>query len=142
MVHDHHIHHFVDNRENQQSPAKLALSATVHCLIGCGLGEVTGMIIGTGLSFSNAGTIILAVMETAEVLIEVYTPGVMQVKNVPLHAIANPYMGLPTLWNLDLNRLREKCVEPGRNEFLFVITPLVIPGGTASLPKLLRRKWS
>ena len=52
---------------------------------------------------------------------------------VPLHAIANPYMGLPTLWNLDLNRLREKCDGLGRNEFLFVITPLVIPGGTASL---------
>ncbi len=53
--------------------------------------------------------------------------------NVALHAIANPYMGLPTLWNLDLNRLRENCAECGRNEFLFVITPLIIPGGTASI---------
>lgn len=52
---------------------------------------------------------------------------------IPLHAIANPYIGLPTLWNLDLNRLREKCSELGRNEFLFIINPLIIPGGTASL---------
>lgn len=52
---------------------------------------------------------------------------------IPLHAIANPYMGLPTLWNLDLNRLRDKCAELNRNEFLFVINPLIIPGGTSSL---------
>ncbi len=53
--------------------------------------------------------------------------------NVALHAIANPYMGLPTLWNLDLNRLRDKCAELKRNDFLFIINPLIIPGGTASV---------
>jgi kynurenine formamidase len=53
--------------------------------------------------------------------------------NVPLHAIANPHMGLPTLWNLDLNRLRDKCVEFDRHDFLFIINPLIIPGGTASV---------
>ena len=51
----------------------------------------------------------------------------------PLHAIANPYMGLPTLWNLDLNRLKEKCEELNRNDFLFVVTPLIINGGTGSI---------
>jgi len=117
MQHDHHNHQRVEDKEIQQSHSKLALSATIHCLIGCGLGEVAGMIIGTALSFNNTNTIILAVtlgfvfgfilgmrpllkagfnysrafkqvliaeglsiavMETAEVLIEVYTPGVMQ----------------------------------------------------------------
>lgn len=117
MNHYHHNHHGVDYKENQRPTSKLAISATVHCLIGCGLGEVAGMIIGTALSFNNTNTIILAVilgfvfgfilgmrplliagftykrafkqvliaeglsiaiMETAEVLIEVYTPGVMQ----------------------------------------------------------------
>lgn len=53
--------------------------------------------------------------------------------NVPLHAIANPYMGLPTLWNMDLNRLRETCSGFNRNDFLFIINPLIIPGGTASI---------
>ena len=117
MNHDHNNHHHVDNKESQQSHSKLAFSATVHCLIGCGFGEVAGMIFGTALSFSNTNTIILAiilgfifgfilgmqpllkagftfigafklvmiteglsiaVMEAAEVLAEVYIPGVMQ----------------------------------------------------------------
>jgi hypothetical protein len=39
----------------------LALSATLHCLTGCALGEVTGMVIGTALGFSDLGTIALAV---------------------------------------------------------------------------------
>jgi Domain of unknown function (DUF4396) len=40
---------------------RVALSATLHCLTGCALGEVAGMAIGTALGFSNLGTIILAV---------------------------------------------------------------------------------
>jgi hypothetical protein len=39
----------------------LALSATLHCLTGCAIGEVTGMIIGTALGWSEWGTIALAV---------------------------------------------------------------------------------
>ena len=39
----------------------VALSATLHCLTGCAIGEVTGMIIGTALGFSDLGTIALAV---------------------------------------------------------------------------------
>jgi hypothetical protein len=62
MNHDHHHHHRVDYNENQQSHSKLAISATIHCLLGCGIGEVAGMIIGTALSFNNTHTIILAVI--------------------------------------------------------------------------------
>jgi Domain of unknown function (DUF4396) len=40
----------------------LALSATVHCLTGCAIGEVAGMAIGTALGFSDLGTIVLAVV--------------------------------------------------------------------------------
>jgi hypothetical protein len=40
---------------------KVALSATLHCLTGCAIGEVLGMLIGTALGFSNLGTIALAV---------------------------------------------------------------------------------
>jgi hypothetical protein len=39
----------------------VAFSATVHCLTGCAIGEVLGMIIGTALGFSDWGTIVLAV---------------------------------------------------------------------------------
>jgi hypothetical protein len=39
----------------------LAFSATLHCLTGCALGEIAGMVIGTALGFSDLGTIALAV---------------------------------------------------------------------------------
>jgi hypothetical protein len=40
----------------------LALSATLHCLTGCALGEIAGMAIGTALGLSNPATIVLAVI--------------------------------------------------------------------------------
>ena len=40
----------------------LALSATLHCLTGCAIGETVGMIVGTALEFSDWGTIALAVV--------------------------------------------------------------------------------
>ena len=42
-----------------QSLNRLALSATVHCLTGCAIGEVLGMVIGTALGWSNVATIAL-----------------------------------------------------------------------------------
>ena len=44
-----------------QSLTKLAVSATLHCLTGCAIGEVLGMVIGTALGWSNLSTIVLAV---------------------------------------------------------------------------------
>ena len=40
----------------------VALSATLHCLTGCAIGEVLGMLIGTALGLSNLATIVLAVV--------------------------------------------------------------------------------
>jgi hypothetical protein len=40
---------------------RVALSATLHCLSGCALGEIAGMAIGTALGFSNGATVLLAV---------------------------------------------------------------------------------
>jgi hypothetical protein len=40
---------------------KLAASATLHCLTGCAIGEVLGLLIGTGLGLGNTPTIALAV---------------------------------------------------------------------------------
>ena len=45
-----------------QRPHAVALSATLHCLTGCAIGEVAGLAIGTALGFSNWGTIALAVV--------------------------------------------------------------------------------
>jgi uncharacterized protein DUF4396 len=39
----------------------VAISATLHCLTGCAIGEIAGMAIGTALGFSNWGTVALAV---------------------------------------------------------------------------------
>ena len=39
----------------------VAISATLHCLTGCALGEIAGMAIGTALGFSNFATIALAI---------------------------------------------------------------------------------
>jgi Domain of unknown function (DUF4396) len=44
-----------------QSLNRLAFNATVHCLTGCAIGEVLGMIIGTALGWSDLATIALAV---------------------------------------------------------------------------------
>ena len=40
----------------------IALSATLHCVTGCALGEIAGMIIGTAAGLSNWATVVLAVV--------------------------------------------------------------------------------
>lgn len=99
-----------------QNNYSLALSATVHCLVGCGLGEVGGMIISVPANMNNTESMVLsiimgavfgfalgmiplkragfswkyafrqvliaeglsiAVMETFELLVQVYIPGLM-----------------------------------------------------------------
>jgi hypothetical protein len=40
---------------------RLAVSATLHCLTGCAIGEVLGMIIGTALGWTDLQTVALAV---------------------------------------------------------------------------------
>jgi hypothetical protein len=40
---------------------KTAVSATLHCLTGCAIGEILGMIIGTALGWSNFATLVLAI---------------------------------------------------------------------------------
>ena len=41
---------------------RVAFSATAHCLTGCAIGEVLGMVIGTALGWGNVATIALAVV--------------------------------------------------------------------------------
>lgn len=115
--HKQEHNHGHDGQAKEPSQAKLAFSATLHCLLGCGIGEVIGVVIGTALLMTTVNTLILAVglgfvfgfmlgiipllkagfdlkrafntvliaeglsiavMEATEVLVEVYTPGVME----------------------------------------------------------------
>jgi hypothetical protein len=39
----------------------VALSATLHCLTGCAIGEIVGLVAGTALGLTNGGTIALSV---------------------------------------------------------------------------------
>jgi hypothetical protein len=46
---------------NPPSTNRLALHATVHCLTGCSIGEILGMVIGAALELRNGPTIALSV---------------------------------------------------------------------------------
>ena len=60
-AHSHHHEHHAPLPTSGAALNSVAVSATLHCLTGCAIGEVTGMIIGTALGFSDLGTIALAV---------------------------------------------------------------------------------
>jgi Domain of unknown function (DUF4396) len=58
--HHHHGHHHELPTSGRALDA-VALSATLHCLTGCAIGEIVGMVLGTALGFSQWGTVALAV---------------------------------------------------------------------------------
>lgn len=58
-AHEHHAHHAHDHMDGALN--KMAASATLHCLTGCAIGEVLGLIIGTAFGLSSLATVILAV---------------------------------------------------------------------------------
>jgi hypothetical protein len=55
----HHAHHELPT--SGRALDAVALSATLHCLTGCAIGEALGMVIGTALGWSEWGTVALAV---------------------------------------------------------------------------------
>ncbi|MFB7374019.1 DUF4396 domain-containing protein [Streptomyces sp. NPDC056222] len=72
-AHDHATHHGHESRAAHEghgghqghTPGKvswsMAAKATLHCLTGCAIGEILGMIIGTALGWGNAPTMALAI---------------------------------------------------------------------------------
>lgn len=54
---DHQHHHHTDNHGTSN---RMALSATVHCLTGCAVGEIVGVTIGTHAGFLPHQTVMLA----------------------------------------------------------------------------------
>lgn len=54
MEHNNHQH------MSHGSPHKMAASATLHCLVGCAIGEMIGVTIGTHAGFAPHHTVLLA----------------------------------------------------------------------------------
>ncbi len=52
---DDHVEH------DTGSVNKMAVSATLHCLTGCAIGEIAGLVIGTAASLSNGVTIAISI---------------------------------------------------------------------------------
>ncbi|MCZ0205582.1 DUF4396 domain-containing protein [Streptomyces sp. UMAF16] len=61
--HGHQEHH--GHPEHHHTPAaswSMAAQATLHCLTGCAIGEVLGMILGTAFGWGNLPTMLLAIV--------------------------------------------------------------------------------
>lgn len=58
---DHSTHAAHSAALEGRALTRLAVSATLHCLTGCAIGEVLGMVIGTALGWSDLQTVVLAV---------------------------------------------------------------------------------
>ena len=54
-----------DHTTHTSAPAaatwSMAAQATLHCLTGCAIGEVLGMVVGTWLGWSNLATVVLSI---------------------------------------------------------------------------------
>jgi hypothetical protein len=54
---DHHETH----TQRSGTTWRAAAQATLHCLTGCAIGEVLGMVVGTSLGLHNAATVVLSI---------------------------------------------------------------------------------
>ncbi|HEY0813484.1 MAG TPA: DUF4396 domain-containing protein [Pseudonocardia sp.] len=59
----HHQHHTGENADRSWKSVSwsTAAAATLHCLTGCAIGEVLGMVIGTAFGLHNAATVVLSI---------------------------------------------------------------------------------
>ncbi|GII80041.1 hypothetical protein Sru01_50230 [Sphaerisporangium rufum] len=61
---DHGGHHAPAGhagQAHQPTSWRMAAQATLHCLTGCAIGEVLGMVIGTTAGLHNAATVVLSI---------------------------------------------------------------------------------
>ena len=61
MHHAHDDHHGHDLPTSGRALDAVALSATLHCLTGCAIGEVAGMVVGSALGWANGPTIAISI---------------------------------------------------------------------------------
>ena len=59
MTHEHH--HAETPQRDERALSRLAWSATLHCLTGCAIGEVLGLVLGTMWGWGTWATIALAI---------------------------------------------------------------------------------
>ncbi|WP_030178021.1 DUF4396 domain-containing protein [Streptomyces sp. NRRL S-813] len=68
--HEHHGHQHGHHQEHPHAPAapvgagaswRTAAQATLHCLTGCAIGEVLGMVVGTAAGLHNAATVTVSI---------------------------------------------------------------------------------
>ena len=59
-------------------------------------------------------------------------PSQVEGVRLPIHLVTIAALGVPIIDNCDLERLSQYSAEQGRWEFLFVASPLAVPGGTGS----------
>lgn len=62
MQHEAQASHAHHHEPAATSSWAMAVRATLHCLTGCAIGEVLGMVIGTALGWDNVPTLILAIV--------------------------------------------------------------------------------
>lgn len=68
MEHGTHAHHTHEEHAHAHAHASgattwgTAAKATLHCLTGCAIGEILGMVIGTAFAWHNVPTMILAIV--------------------------------------------------------------------------------
>ncbi|MFS4104178.1 DUF4396 domain-containing protein [Streptomyces sp. SID8499] len=66
-AHDHGAHHHAGphHEGHHHAPAgaswRTAAQATLHCLTGCAIGEVLGMVVGTAAGLHNAATVVVSI---------------------------------------------------------------------------------
>ena len=65
-THATHHHHHSAAQQGKEAPTsslnRLAVSATLHCLTGCAIGEVLGLVIAMALGWGTAASIVLAIL--------------------------------------------------------------------------------
>jgi hypothetical protein len=59
--HDHDGQHDGHGQHDGGGATRMAVSATLHCLTGCAIGEVVGLIIGTAAGLSNGVVIVVSI---------------------------------------------------------------------------------
>lgn len=63
---------------------------------------------------------------------DVFPPDRPEDCKLPVHVLALTFYGIHIVHNMDLERLGEVCVAQGRDDFLFVVSPLNFPRVTGS----------
>src|SRR5690349_4758843 len=60
MDHSMHEDHAEHDQHQMGSTNAMAVAATLHCLTGCAIGEILGLVIGTAAGLGNLATIAIA----------------------------------------------------------------------------------